>query len=370
LEKLRILIAEKSVLNRKYITEAVNSTEHGIVIHAASNAQIAAEWLKQSAIDVVLMDASLIFDDGISFIQRIMCDHPTVEIIVLSDNTHDNAAITLEAINAGVMDFIVKPSAKETEQWNLIIKNKMETIFTQIRVKHFLPTAKNGSITFSSPNAERNVEKVKSPVEQRQSRSISGNVDLVLFASSTGGPMALDVICRQLPASFKKPVLIVQHMPPEFTSILAETLDKKYSPTVIEGKTGDTIKDGQIIIAPGGFHMVMDEQDERGKKIRIIETQFVNGVRPSADVLFESVAKVHKGKNVLVVVLTGMGNDGTKGIRELKEYCNCYCITQSEASCVVYGMPKCVYEAGYSDEVADLKDIAFRINQITNDRGV
>lgn len=206
-------------------------------------------------------------------------------------------------------------------------------------------------------------------VHKRIRSGASEHIDLVVIASSTGGPMALETVLSQLPKDIKVPILIVQHMPPEFTDVLAQTLSKKYNLEVKEGSDGDVMKPGRILIAPGGMHMVVSSAKGFGNEIHLLDTAYVNGVRPSADVLFHSVAKEYRGKNILAVVLTGMGSDGTQGIREMKEECNCHCITQSESTCVVYGMPKCVYEAGLSDEVGDLKEIAFRMYQIIKGRG-
>lgn len=205
----------------------------------------------------------------------------------------------------------------------------------------------------------------------QESRSCIGSdpIDLVVIASSTGGPIALDNVFSQLPTDINVPILIVQHMPPEFTSILAQTLNRKYNLDVKEGSDGDIMKPGRVLIAPGGMHMIVSSSKGFGKEIRLMDTPFVNGVKPSADVLFHSIAREYKDKGILAIVLTGMGSDGTQGIREMKEECNCYCITQSENTCVVYGMPKCVYEAGLSDEVAELKEIAFRMYQITRGKG-
>jgi len=199
--------------------------------------------------------------------------------------------------------------------------------------------------------------------------NVPDHIDLVVIASSTGGPTALDTVFGQLPLDINVPILIVQHMPPEFTGVLAQTLCKKYNLDVKEAADGDKVEPGRILIAPGGMHMTVSSSKGFGNEIRLLDTPYVNGVKPSADVLFHSVAKEYKGKGVLAIVLTGMGNDGTKGIREMKAECNCYCITQSESSCVVYGMPKCVYEAGLSDEVGELKEIAFRMYQIIRGRG-
>lgn len=352
MEKLKILVVDHSVLNRKNITDIVNTTEYGTVTRSASSGPIALEWMQQCDFDVILMDVFVVREIGVNRIQDIKKAHPSIEIIIMSEKKPESAALTLDAMNMGALDFILRSDEKNMDAVDLNVKNELEAIFTQIIVRQFLP--KN-----HMPKAERPAESI---VKERK-RSI-GKIDLVLIAASTGGPAALETICRQVPANFNKPILIVQHMPPDFTRALAESFDKKFKAVFKEGKLGEMVKPGTVIIAPGGFHMVLEEGFGSTTLIKLLETPFVNGVRPSADVLFQSAAKHYKGKNVLAVVLTGMGNDGVKGIEALKKDCNCYCITQSEDTCVVYGMPKCVYEAGLSDEVVGLNDIAYRITQL------
>jgi len=187
--------------------------------------------------------------------------------------------------------------------------------------------------------------------------------DLVLIASSTGGPDALKVICSELTEEVQRPFLVVQHMPPDFTGALARSLNKKSGLTIEEAKDGDVLEKGKMLIAPGGAHMILSANGIK-KTVHMINAPYVNGVRPSADVLFRSVAENWVGSNVLAVILTGMGSDGVAGVEILKKKCNCYCITQSESTCVVYGMPKSVFEAGLSDEAVDLQHIAMRIKQL------
>ncbi len=188
--------------------------------------------------------------------------------------------------------------------------------------------------------------------------------DLLLIASSTGGPRALETVLTELPADFNRPVLVVQHMPADFTRVLAQALDKKCSIRVREAESRDILHPGHVYIAPGGMHMVLSRPAGSQLTLELEKSPPVNGVRPSADVLFRSVAQTCQGKRILAVVLTGMGNDGTRGLMEIKRQCECYCITQNEESCIVYGMPKSVFSAGLSDEVAELGKIAKRIVQI------
>lgn len=189
------------------------------------------------------------------------------------------------------------------------------------------------------------------------------NVDLILIASSTGGPNALEVVFKELSGDIKQPILVVQHMPAEFTKLMSESLDRKSALEISEAKDSEVLRGGHAYVAPGGLHMTLKGRDN-AKFIRLENTPMVNGVRPAADVLFSSIAKNFPKLKVLVVVMTGMGSDGMKGIIDMKASCECYCITQSEKTCVVYGMPKSVFEKGLSDETADLKDIAQRINRI------
>lgn len=373
MEKLGILLVDSSVVARMSILETVNSTEHGIVEHAASNGDIALEWLKQCRIDVVLMDSSIVRSEGIRLIERIRKDYPEVEIVLMSGEHRESPAIVLESLRAGAIDFIQKPAESELGNRKKELGKHLDSIFSQIILKKFSKFAQNRDpLGYGEPNAGNGAVQPSSGKhsDKGATRSgIKGGIDLILVASSTGGPVALGTVFGALPPGTYCPILIVQHMPPEFTNQMAQTLSRKYSWNIVEGKEGETVADGKIILAPGGRHLTLEAAEGGERTVRLLDTGYVNGVKPSADVLFRSVADVCKGRNVLAVILTGMGNDGTQGVVELKKNCNCYCITQSERTCVVYGMPKCVYEAGLSDEVADLKDIACRVHQIVFERG-
>ena len=195
------------------------------------------------------------------------------------------------------------------------------------------------------------------------SRKPLRGADIVVIAASTGGPVALEKVCVGLPASLEAPVLVVQHMPRDFTRIMAEALDLQAPLPVREGFEGMPIRKGEVVIAPGGFHMTAVKA---GGVLQVLMNTAppVNGVRPAADILFGSVAETYRGAKVLAVVLTGMGNDGMKGVRMLKRHCDCYCLVQSEKTCAVYGMPRSVYEAGLADEVLDIDSMAKRMEQL------
>lgn len=365
MDKLRVLIADDTVVYRKILSEAVESTGMAVVAHTASNGLIAVEWMEQKDIDVVLMDVFMPEMDGIEALKTIKSKYPGINVIMITGESRNSAKMTLEALESGAMDFILKPSESNPQKNIEKITRQLQILFTQINLKKIQERGRFER----SPKIAHNVEikvNTENSINNKRTQSCL-KYDLVLIASSTGGPLALENLCSGFEADFDKPILIVQHMPPQFTKLLAESINSKCKLQVIEGQEGSEVKKGQIIIAPGGKHMKV-ARSGTSQVISVDMSPYVNGVRPAADVLFESAAGVHKGKNILAVVLTGMGSDGTKGVRALKEKCNCYCITQSESSCIVYGMPRSVFEAGLSDETADIDIISKRIQQIASGR--
>nr|MDA8136129.1 CheB methylesterase domain-containing protein [Desulfobacteraceae bacterium] len=184
--------------------------------------------------------------------------------------------------------------------------------------------------------------------------------EVVVMASSTGGPEILSRIFSILPGTLKAPILLVQHIPATMTGYFAKSLNQKSELDILEAAHGDEILPGKVYIAPGGRHMTVSKRDDQGRRTILLNSRpLVNSVRPSADVLFESVAESYSGR-ILAVVLTGMGEDGKKGVADLKAR-NCFCITQTSETCVVYGMPRAVDEAGLSDESLDPLDITQKI---------
>ena len=189
--------------------------------------------------------------------------------------------------------------------------------------------------------------------------------ELVLMASSTGGPLALESIIPQLSGDFPAPIIIVQHMLPLFIESLANSLDHKSLLKVIVPDNLETVQAGTVYIAPGGKHIRLDSK----KRINFDVSPPINGIRPAADILFESVARSFTWRGVLVVILTGMGRDGTSGLAALKEKLDCFCIAQSEETCVVYGMPRAAVESGHADKISDLGNISEEIERLFLQKG-
>lgn len=367
MNKISVLVADDSSIYRDVLSKAVENTGVADVKFLASDGQMTIDWLKKETVEFVLLDVFMPKMDGIEALKRIKKDYPGIEVIMITSDNLYSAELTMEALNNGAIDFIIKPPNADHQKSVDIIRAHLQKLFTQLRFKKLRTIAGNKSKEiklrgFRKENViENNSVKIFDP-------SKFDNVDLILIAASTGGPSALEKIFKGFESDFNKPVLVVQHMPPKFTRSLADSLNRKCKLRVKEGCDNDLVQKGQIIIAPGGFHMLI-EHEGSDFRIKTQTTSYVNGVRPAADILFSSVANLLQNRNILVVILTGMGSDGKKGVLQLKQKCNCYCITQSERTCVVYGMPKSVCESDLSDEMVDIEDISRRIQEISKGNG-
>lgn len=361
MEKLKVLIAEKDIYVRKCLAEAVDGTDFGKAVHVCSSETIALDWLEHSTMDVILLDVYLLKTGGLGILKKISGKYPELRIVVTGTNDPQDAAVAMDALKLGAMDVLLKPSAEGRPVGMDGIRGFLQALFAQMMITRYSQEAIPGTGLY--PRAQ-NLDKDGVCTSAKAKQSHPFGFDLLLIASSTGGPRALESVLTDLPADFNKPVLVVQHMPADFTRVLAQALDKKCNIRVREAESRDIVHPGYVYIAPGGMHMALSRPSGSQLVVELEKSPPVNGVRPSADVLFRSVAQTCQGKKVLAVILTGMGNDGTRGLMEIKQKCDCYCITQSEGSCIVYGMPKSVCDAGLSDEVAELGIIAKRIVQI------
>ena len=388
---LRVLIADDSALYRRILATAVEAASPGAQITMVNDGLEVIQKLRLASFDALLMDVNMPGKDGLETLSEIRPRYPGLPVIIISGVSTKAADLTLQALERGALDFIAKPQGGKFEENMEQIIRPLSALFRQIslhavhtgftpkqttsslreanalRPTTLRPSTPNASVLATSriPPLTTLTPPTLPSVEAASSRPVRSTridgVDIVLIASSTGGPAALERVIFPLPATFDKPILIVQHMPAGFTKALAEKMNTRSAIRVVEAADGVPIRPGIAFIAPGGSHMVL----ARSKLLRLEQSEHVNGVRPAADVLFRSVAREHKGIKVLCVVLTGMGSDGTAGVDEMKRNCTCYSITQSEASCVVYGMPKSVYDARLSDETVELDKVAKRIVEIS-----
>jgi two-component system chemotaxis response regulator CheB len=357
---LKILIVDDSSVFRKVLKEIVVATGVAQAIHTAGNGIEALDRLKYSEIDIVLLDIVMPKLGGLETLKIIKDKHPHIKVIIVSGISDHNIKLTVEALSNGAIDVIKKPTSDGVGIEK--IKCNLKLIFNQILI------GKNTKSTLNILDNEKGYDKNKlseATLDIREPRQSNyKNPDIILVAASTGGPAALNKILRCIKGDINIPILVVQHMPSEFTKSLAQSLNNICELKVAEARNGDVIEKGQVLVAPGGLNMSVGNNN--GDKVINTETSAdFKGARPSADLLFKSVAKVYRGGKVLVVVLTGMGSDGTEGLKTLKESCECYCITESETSCVVYGMPKCIEESKLSDSSIHINAIGEKINRLT-----
>lgn len=353
MDKLNVLVVDDSILHRELIKNIVNETGIAKVEYTASNGITALERIKYSKFDVILLDTIMPELDGIETLKIIRKRYPQIKVIIISEKSNEDVRLTIEALNNGAVDFIRKPTIQRDNVKT--VTNNLKMLLNQIFIK------KN---TIAALDEKDKYENISLQQEVQYKPKKFNNPDVILIAVSTGGPIALEKVLKKLNPNINKPILIVQHMPSNFTKSLAKALDKVCGLVVNEARNGEIIKPGKVLIAEGGLHMAVE--DRSGEKIiKTEESSYVKGVRPSADVLFKSIAREYNRKKVLAIILTGMGCDGTEGVEVLKEHCDCYCITESKYSCVVYGMPKCVDEKGLSDESLDIIHIGNRINKLT-----
>ena len=271
-------------------------------------------------------------------------------MVMVSGITTRSADTTIEALQLGAVDFIRKPDGADASANLAQLKNDIVSVLRLVKLRQLTsPFSCNKPVAAQS----RPVVSVEKPVSAAILPRYFG---VCAIGVSTGGPEALSKLVPALIGPFSVPIVCVQHMPPMFTKSLAESLTKKSKIMVVEATEAEELLPGKMYIAPGGHHLVVRQKD--GKAVAgINDGPPENSCRPSVDVLFRSVGSVYGDKGVLAVVLTGMGNDGCSGVRALKRR-GCYCITQSEQTCVVYGMPRAVDEAGLSDKSLPLSAIA------------
>ncbi|WP_276784932.1 protein-glutamate methylesterase/protein-glutamine glutaminase [Thalassolituus oleivorans] len=332
---IRVLVVDDSGFFRRRVSDIINSDGRMEVVGVASNGREAIEQNELLKPDVVTMDYEMPVMDGITAVKNIMLQRP-VPVLMFSSLTFEGARVTLDALDAGALDFLPK---------------NFEDIATDsAQIKRLL--------TDKIAGVARNQTRVSKPIATKSTiKSDLSKTELIIIGTSTGGPAALQVLFKALPATFKTPIIIVQHMPGSFTPAFAERLNNISPLAIKEAVNGDVIKSGHVYVAPGGMQLMVDRRN--GGSIHIRESDPRVNYRPSVDIAFASAAK-HYGANVLGVVLTGMGADGREGARLLKE-AKSHIWAQDEESSVIFGMPMAVIKEGLSDEILALTNIAGRL---------
>lgn len=329
MRQIKILVVDDSLLMQKVLTDVLQTDTQIAVIGTARNGEEAIAKVAALHPDVVTMDVEMPKMDGLTAVQKIMDTNP-LPIIMISALTQREGQITLKALEFGAVDYVPKPSGS--------ISINLDSIREELLTK-----VKTGAIANVKRTKPLTVEKVL-PIATRRSDKV------ISIAASTGGPPAVSYVLRNLPRDCP-PVLVVQHMPKVMTKLFAEGLNRTCKLKVKEAQEGNCVQEGLVLIAPGGFHMVITKNG----KVSLNQDPPVNYVRPAADVTMVSAADVYGSKNI-GVVLTGMGSDGAKGVKVIKEK-NGTTIAQNEESSVVFGMPNKAIQTGCVDVIAPLERI-------------
>ncbi len=378
----KVLVVDDSSFFRRRVTDILNKDPNLTVIDVAVNGKDAVEKAMSLKPDVITMDIEMPLLNGIDAVKQIMAKAPT-SILMFSSLTHQGANATLEALEAGALDFLPKKFneiAKTTDDAGSLLRQRVVELaktkgsLKRPHVKRAQPprVTPRSSIVGNKLN-ERIEKQTRSPlrsnkvepanneiiISQPLKRSSGKSYQLLAIGTSTGGPIALQKILTKLPQDFPLPIVLIQHMPAAFTLAFANRLNSLCKINVKEAENGDLLKPGCAYLAPGGRQMIIDGTPNSAKLKIIDDSSEKIAFKPSVDVSFGSAAKVFGG-SVLGVILTGMGSDGREGSRMLKGK-GATIWAQDEASCVVYGMPQAVTVAGISVLSLALEDVCISI---------
>ena len=340
----RVLVVDDSVVIRKLLSDLLGEVPSFEVVGTASNGKVALSRIDQLKPDVVVLDVEMPVMDGLQALREIKRRDPAPYVVMFSTFTTSGAKTTVEALTLGAEDYVAKPSNRMTpEQARASISSQL--------VKKIQAVVRGHGRRL--PDAA-----VQKPTPAVAPQGPPKKVDLVVIGASTGGPNALALLFSRFPANFPVPIVVVQHMPAEFTPHLAERLARESNLPVREAQEGATLLPGEAWIAPGGRHTVI-ERGLPAATLHLTDDPPVNSCRPSVDVLFQSVAPVY-GKRALGVVMTGMGEDGLVGGRQLKA-AGSSLLAQDEASSVVWGMAGAVANARLAEAVLPPMDLGDEI---------
>ena len=348
-ERIRVMVVDDSVVIRRLVAQALEQDSMLEVVGTASNGAIGLQRIPQLNPDVLTLDIEMPDMDGLEMLRRIRRDYPHLRVIMFSTLTERGAAKTLEALTLGADDYVTKVSNEGSLDRSL--RRLRDEMVPKIRQFFSLPMDNRlvprpeAKLISSVPSFLPGV-----PVSQ----SLKARPKVVVIGVSTGGPTALGTILPLFPADFLLPILVVQHMPPLFTRLLAERLNSTCRLPVKEASNGALVAAGQILVAPGDFHMKLDSSSG-GVRVLLDQSVRQNSCRPAVDALFASTGDVYGGA-VLAVVLTGMGQDGLRGAEILKAQ-GATVLAQDEPSSVVWGMPGAVVNAGFADRVLPLDEV-------------
>lgn len=396
MDDISVLVCDDSALMRNLIGRIVDETTGLKVCGKAENGQDLLDKIPQCNPDVILLDIEMPVMNGVEFLKKRKELKIKVPVIILSSVATEGAKVTIQCLELGASDFITKPGGssvtlkiadvsseiieyiasyggayasahgKQIPEADYFTQQvKLREAQRQVVLKKGEEAAKNFTIqkTDLPASALWSKPKVKEPVTVTPVRS-GGKIELIAIGISTGGPNALRDVFKMIDPRLKQPVMVVQHMPAGFTKEFAASLNNICPLEVSEGVDGEKIQGGHVYIAPGGYHMFVEKRAD-GNYVKLSQEEQRNGHRPSADVLFESVAKIYQN-NALGVIMTGMGRDGAAELAEMRKQ-GAWTLGQDQASSIVYGMPKVAFELGGVQKQVGLMQMADEISKLARE---
>ncbi len=353
--KKNILVVDDSALMRRVLCDIIDASDNYVVADVCKDGQEAFDKLSTKKYDGVLLDVNMPRLNGLELLDKLRANRIDATVIMVSTETTENADTTMRALEKGAIDFVAKPT------------NIIEAKGTAFRddVTRVLDAVVQSRRHLTQPQAEPKVSAVTKPAASTIHRlpKVTGKANrLIALACSTGGPKALQSVIPFLDPKIDAPMVLVQHMPVGFTKSMADRLNEISKVNVKEAENGEQLQKGWVYIAPGGKHMEVRKSPGGVHTIYLHDAPPIGGLRPCADVMYKSLVNCGYDE-ITCVVLTGMGADGTEGIKALSARKPIHVIAQDAATCVVYGMPKAIAESGLVDEVVPLTSVADTIKK-------
>lgn len=349
MKKINVLLVDDSAVVRQVLKDVLSKDPEINVQGTASDPIFAMNKMQSQWPDVVVLDVEMPRMDGITFLKKIMSTRPT-PVVICSTLTEKGAETTMQALSAGAVSIVTKPKMGLKD----FLQDSANDIVQAVKAAARANMANMRSKPVAPASPKLNADAVIKPVQLAMSKTTE---HIVAIGTSTGGTQALEVVLSALPAT-SPGIVIVQHMPEKFTASFAQRLDSLCELRVKEAANNDRVLPGQALIAPGGKHMILKRNGAQ-YHVEVVDGPLVNRHKPSVDVLFRSVAKF-AGKNALGIIMTGMGDDGARGMLEMHE-AGASTVAQDERSCVVFGMPKEAIALGAADKVMSLNAIPAEI---------
>ena len=350
--KKNILVVDDSALMRRVICDIINSDDTFQAMDVCRDGLEAYEKIKSKKYDGIVLDVNMPRMDGLELLDRLQKEKIRATVVMVSTTTTKDADVTILAMERGAVDFVTKPTNVIEAKGDDFKKRLLDVLNAVLKTEKSFQTERR-----NSAQIQKTV-----PRKTPQTTTVRGRNKIVALACSTGGPKALQSVIPFLPKNLDAPVVLVQHMPAGFTKSMVTRLDEISEIHVKEAEAGEILKKGTVYIAPGGKHLEVKKSADGTHKIAFNDMPPIGGLKPCANIMYDSLRTCGYDQ-VVCVVLTGMGADGTNGILELEKKKPIYVIAQDAKSCVVYGMPKAIADTGLVNEVVPLTEVAKTITK-------